>query len=83
MLDEKTIQSWTAEELIKEVWHELTQKSSLALTWAEVLAIEDNGYGFSSDEQKDALLKLKKEIEIIRFVTDWMLIWHQGQKGSA
>ena len=79
MFDADTIQSWTAEELIKETYHELNQKSSVALGWIQLLTMEENTYGFASEQQKDALLKLKKELEIIRMITEWMSTWQQGQ----
>lgn len=79
MLDVNTIQSWTAEELIKETYHELNQKSSIALSWIQLLTMEGNSSDFTTGQQKDALLQLKKELEIIRIVTEWMSIWQQGQ----
>ena len=82
MLDEDIIQSWTAEGLIKETYHELNQKSAIALSWIQLLTMEESSYGFASEQQKDALLKLKKEIEAVRMVTEWMQIWHQAQKGD-
>ena len=81
MPDEKTIQSWTAEELIQEVSHELNQKSSIALGFSTLLADEEI-YGFTNDKQKEIILRLLKETQDIRRITDWMFVWYQSQKGS-
>ena len=77
LLDKEIIQSWTAEELIKEVYHELNQKTALTLSAATLLA-DENSYGFISDEQKKLVLMLKDELEIVRAVTEWLGIWKDG-----
>jgi len=79
-LDEQEIQGLTADELIKEVTHELRQKSAVATAWIEVLAHDDSSYGFTNDEQKKALQRLHKEIRTINLIYEMMDIWLQGQQ---
>lgn len=76
---EETIQSWTAEELIKEVWHELNQKSSIALGFSTILADEEN-YGFTNEKQKEVILHLQETTQEVRDITMWMFTWFHGQK---
>ena len=83
-INEQEVQALTAEELIKEVVHELRQKSAVATTWIEVLVHEDDdSYGFTSNEQKKALKYLQKEIKTINLIYEMMDIWLQGQQANT
>ncbi len=70
---------WTAQRLVYEIWHELNQKSALVLTLMYVLLDED-AYGFASEEQQKTLVRLQQELEIIREVTELMGEWISENK---
>ncbi|MCP4418250.1 MAG: hypothetical protein GY805_16635 [Chloroflexi bacterium] len=77
MLENQIIQDWSHEDLIREVWHELNQKSSIALSISKLLADEEI-FGFTSDKQKEIILLLLKQTKQIREVTDWISIWFKA-----
>ena len=81
-MDEEKIRAWTSEELIKEVYHYLNQKSALALSFMEVLTDESN-YGFVNDQQKESLNRLQKEIENMRRISELMDVWLAGRRDEG
>ncbi len=73
-LNETDIRSWSAETMLLETWHELNQKSALATSYMKVL-LNENAYGFVSEEQKLALTRLQQELEIIRELSKLLEFW--------
>ncbi|HLF87962.1 MAG TPA: hypothetical protein VI451_03390 [Anaerolineales bacterium] len=73
-MDEEKIQSWTSEELIRKIYHELNQNSSIALGILEVLFNED-AFGFVNADQKRLLERLKKELDHIHALNDAIRVW--------
>jgi hypothetical protein len=76
------VKSWPAQTLVLEVWHELNQKSALAMSFMHVLLDEDI-YGFANAEQRNTLVQLQQEIEIIREITELMGEWISENKGKT
>jgi ABC-type uncharacterized transport system ATPase subunit len=66
----------TCDELVREVCHQLTQKASIAYSYMIVL-LDEEAYGFTSNEQKKTLELLKTEIESIRQINTILHNWLQ------
>lgn len=66
------------EDLLKEIYHELNQKSASALTFA-IMLTDENRAPLSTDKQKEFLLILKGEIEAIRRINDTIYEWLAGK----
>lgn len=81
-MDVNDAKSWTAQTLVLEVWHELNQKSALATSFMHVL-LDKDAYGFASTEQKNTLIELQRELEIIREITELMGEWISENKGKT
>jgi len=81
-MDVNDVISWTAQTLVLEVWHELNQKSALAMSFMHVL-LDKDAYGFVSTEQRNTLIKLQRELEIIREITELMGEWISENKGKT
>ena len=62
------------EDLLKEIYHELNQKSASALTFA-IMLTDENRIPLSNDKQKEFLLRLKGEIEAMRRINDTIYEW--------
>ncbi len=80
-MDEEEIQSWTTQELIREIYHQLNQKSAVALSFMFILT-DDSNYGFVNEQQKEFLGRLQKEIEDIRRIVELMRVWYAGKEDN-
>ena len=71
----KRVESWTCQELIRDTYHDLNQRTAIAASFLEVLLNQDT-YGVVSDEnQQEMLSRLQKEINAIRTATENLRIW--------
>jgi hypothetical protein len=78
-MNDEEIQQLAPEELIKLVFHDLNQKSAAALTL--VLGLTDEKQAlYASDTQKEILLLLKKEVEIIRQIANLTGAWLSARR---
>ena len=73
-MNDEQIKQLTPEELIKIIYHDLNQKSAAALTLVLGLTDETRA-SFVNDTQKEILLLLKKEVEIIRQIASMTGTW--------
>jgi hypothetical protein len=77
-LDIQDVKSWTCQQLVREVYHQLNQQVGIADSCIEYLC-DDEVYKVLDREQKEVLLELQKEVKIIRNLTDVLKIWHMEQ----
>lgn len=76
-MEQQPISSWSEGDLIRHVAHELRQSTTVALGWSEILARGD--FGFTSQEQKQALLDIFHHLKIIAEVNQWLNIWQMSK----
>lgn len=85
-MDDAHIEQLTATELIRHVYHYLNQHSHIALGFAALLAEEQYcGFtnGFTSEKQKEIILRLKREIEKIHELNEEMAQWLTHHREDA
>lgn len=73
-MDSEQVQSWTAEELVRNVYHYLNQHSSITLGCLDVLFQLENR-GEINEDRKKLLAMLQREANHIRFLNDVMGDW--------
>lgn len=81
-MDDENIGQLTATELIRHVSHYLNQHSHISLGFATLLA-EEQYYGFTSDKQKEIILRLEREIQRIHKLNDQMAQWPTHHRDDA
>ena len=73
-VEKQDIQSLTCAQLVQGVYHQLNQRSAIASGYVDVLLHQGN-YGFVNDTQKDLLVRLERELQEIRILTEMIGIW--------
>jgi hypothetical protein len=81
-MNKQLIHSWTEEDLIGNVHHRLRQKTAAAKGYVELLTNEEY-YGYTTEEQKQVLYRLRSEIDAICVVTQWMAEWISIKKDTS
>ncbi len=80
-MNKKELDSLSCEDLVSYVHHELNQKSSTALSCLQVL-LDENNYGFVSDNQQQVLTLLHEEVKVIRIITEEIGMWYSIHKNT-
>ncbi len=72
----------TPDELLKVTFHDLNQKSAIALTFIMVLTDEER-YPLSEEKRHEILSNLRMEIESIRKINDRILHEYKAFKETG
>lgn len=73
------LQSWTCQQVMKYVYHELNQKSSIACSFVEVL-LKKEAQGVVNASRQDLLTQLHTEVQQIRALTEIFRLWHEDNR---
>jgi hypothetical protein len=79
LMDMQDVKSWTCQQLVREVSHELNQHTAIAISCIEYLC-DDEVYRILDREQKEVLIRLQKEVKKIRDLNDELRIWYSARR---